>query len=144
MSSVKFGDTIQVEYTGRLEDGTVFDSSDRHEEPLEFRVGDGKLIEGFENAVVGMQIGEEKQVTIQPDQGYGPYNPDLVRDLPRKIFPEDKEIQPGKVFIMALQNGKRIPVRISSVEDERITVDLNSPLAGKTLVFTIKVVDIAS
>lgn len=144
MSSVKFGDTIQVEYTGRLEDGTVFDSSDRHEEPLEFRVGDGKLIEGFENAVVGMQIGEEKQVTIQPDQGYGPYNPDLVRDLPRKIFPEDKEIQPGKVFIMALQNGKRIPVRISSVENERITVDLNSPLAGKTLVFTIKVVDIAS
>jgi len=144
VSSVKFGDTIQVEYTGRLEDGTVFDSSDRHEEPLEFRVGDGKLIEGFENAVVGMQIGEEKQVTIQPDQGYGPYNPDLVRDLPRKIFPEDKEIQPGKVFIMALQNGKRIPVRISSVENERITVDLNSPLAGKTLVFTIKVVDIAS
>jgi FKBP-type peptidyl-prolyl cis-trans isomerase 2 len=141
---VKIGDTIQVEYTGRLEDGTVFDSSDRHDEPLEFTVGDGKLIEGFENAVVGMELGEEKEVTIQPEEGYGPYNPDLVRDIPRKIFPEDKEIQAGMVFVMALQNGKRIPVRISGVEGERVTVDLNSPLAGKTLVFTIKIVDIAS
>ena len=144
VSSVKIGDIIKVEYTGRLQDGTVFDSSEKHKEPLEFTVGKGKIIEGFENAVVGMEIGQEKEIIIAPEKGYGLHNPNLVRDIPRKIFPEDREIKPGMVFIMALQNGKKIPVRITGVEEEKVTVDLNSPLAGKTLLFTIKIVNIAA
>ena len=144
MATVKKGDTIKVEYTGRLEDGTVFDTSDNHEEPLEFTVGDEKLIKGFDNAVVGMQEGEEKKVTIPPEEAYGNHNPELVRDLPRDIFPEDQEVEPGMVFMMALQDGRKIPVRIAEVMDGQVKVDLNSPLAGKTLVFTIKIVEIAS
>jgi len=144
MAAVKKGDTIKVEYTGRLEDGTVFDTSDNHDEPLEFTVGDQKLIKGFDNAVVGMQEGEEKEVTIPPEEGYGSHNPELVRDLPRDIFPEDQEVQPGMVFMMALQDGRKIPVRIAEVMDGQVKVDLNSPLAGKTLVFKIKIVEIAS
>ena len=71
VSSVKIGDIIKVEYTGRLQDGTVFDSSEKHKEPLEFTVGEGKIIEGFENAVVGMEIGQEKEIIIAPEKGYG-------------------------------------------------------------------------
>ena len=144
MDTVQEGDTITVEYEGRLEDGTVFDSSDKHEEPLEFTVGEGKIIKGFDQAVVGMKLGEEKEVTVPPEQAYGQHNPELVRDLPRNVFPEDQEIQPGMVFMMALPDGRQVPVRIAEVAEEQVKVDLNSPLAGKTLTFTIKIVEIAS
>jgi FKBP-type peptidyl-prolyl cis-trans isomerase 2 len=144
MTTVKKGDTIKVEYTGRLQDGTIFDTSDNHDEPLEFTVGDQKLIKGFDEAVVGMNEGEEKEVTILPEDAYGVHNPDLIRDLPRDIFPEEQEVQPGMMFMMALQDGRKIPVRIANVSDETVTVDLNSPLAGKTLIFTIRIVSIAS
>lgn len=144
MDSVKEGDTVSVEYTGRLEDGTVFDSSDQHGEPLQFTVGEGKIIKGFDHAVIGMKIGEEKEVSIPPEEAYGHHNPELVRDLPRNVFPEDQEIKPEMVFMMALPDGRQVPVRISKVGEEQVTVDLNSPLAGKTLLFTIKLVTIAS
>lgn len=144
METVQEGDTITVEYEGRLEDGTVFDSSDKHEEPLQFTVGEGKIIKGFDQAVVGMKVGEKKEVTVPPDQAYGQHNPELVRDLPKNVFPEDQEIQRGMVFMMSLPDGRQVPVRIAEVGDEQVKVDLNSPLAGKTLTFTIKVVSIAS
>lgn len=144
MDTVKEGDTITVEYEGRLEDGTVFDSSDKHEEPLQFTVGEGKIIKGFDQAVLGMKVGEEKEVTVPPEQAYGQHNPELVRDLPRNVFPEDQEIQRGMVFMMSLPDGRQVPVRIAEVGEEQVKVDLNSPLAGKTLKFTIKIVSIAS
>jgi FKBP-type peptidyl-prolyl cis-trans isomerase 2 len=144
MDIVQEGDTITVEYEGRLEDGTVFDSSDKHDEPLEFTVGEGKIIKGFDQAVVGMKVGEEKEVIVPPEQAYGQHNPELVRDLPRNVFPEDQEIQQGMVFMMSLPDGRQVPVRIAEVADETVKVDLNSPLAGKTLKFTIKIVSIAS
>jgi len=144
MDSVKEGDTVSVEYTGRLEDGTVFDSSDQHGEPLQFTVGEGKIIKGFDHAVIGMKIGEEKEVSIPPEEAYGHHNPELVRDLPRNVFPEDQEIKPEMVFMMALPDGRQVPVRIAEVAEEQVKVDLNSPLAGKTLLFTIKLVNIAS
>jgi len=144
MDSVKEGDTVSVEYTGRLEDGTVFDSSDQHGEPLQFTVGEGKIIKGFDHAVIGMKIGEEKEVSIPPEEAYGHHNPDLVRHLPRHVFPEDQEIKPEMVFMMALPDGRQVPVRIAEVAEEQVKVDLNSPLAGKTLLFTIKLVNIAS
>jgi FKBP-type peptidyl-prolyl cis-trans isomerase 2 len=139
---VKKGDKIKVEYIGTLEDGSIFDSSDKHEAPLEFTVGSGQLIKGFEDAVIGMKIGEEKEIKLPPEEAYGPHNPELVKDMPKDIFPENQEIQPGMVFVVGLQDGRQIPVWISKVSEDSVTVDLNPPLAGKTLNFKIKVVEI--
>lgn len=144
MTVVKIGDTIKVEYTGRLEDGTVFDSSEHQGSPLEFTVGEKTIIKGFDSAVVGMSLGEEKEVTIPPEEGYGMPNPELIRDLPRNVFPEDQTVEKGMMFMMAFQDGRKAPVTIAKVTDESVTVDLNSPLAGKTLIFKIKIVHIAS
>ena len=144
MDIVKKGDKVKVEYVGSLEDGTVFDSSDMHKAPLEFVVGAGQLIKGFDEAVVGMKVGEEKEVKILPEDAYGLHHPELVKEMPRELFPADQDIQPGMLFMVALQNGRQIPVQISKVSDDEITVDLNSPLAGKTLTFKIKIIDIAA
>jgi len=144
MATVKNGDKVKVEYTGKLEDGTIFDSSEKQGAPLEFTVGQGQLIKGFEQAVVGMQIGEEKQITLAPEEAYGEYNPELVREMPKENFPTEEEIQPGMMFLMNLPDGRQIPVRITAVTEETITLDLNSPLAGKTLIFIIKVIEVAS
>lgn len=144
MSTVENGNTIQVEYEGRLEDGTVFDSSKNHGQPLEFLVGSGQIIKGFDTAVIGMNIGEEKEITIPPEEAYGQYQEDLVRDLPRNSFPDGQEVKTGMVFMMNLEDGRQIPVRISNVTDDAVTIDLNPPLAGKTLIFKIKLVAIVS
>jgi FKBP-type peptidyl-prolyl cis-trans isomerase 2 len=144
MSVVKKGDKIKVEYEGKLEDGTIFDSSKKHEAPLEFTVGEGQLIKGFEEAVVGMNVGEEKEIKLLPEEAYGNHNPELVREMPKETFQSDQEIEPGMMFLMNLPDGRQIPVRITNVSDEKVTIDLNSPLAGKTLVFKIKVLEIGN
>jgi FKBP-type peptidyl-prolyl cis-trans isomerase 2 len=141
---VKKGDKIKVEYTGTLEDGSIFDSSDKHDTPIEFTVGSGKLIKGFEDAVVGMKVGEEKEIKIPPEEAYGSHNPEFVKDMPKNIFPENKQIQIGMVFLVSLQSGRQIPVWISKISENSVTVDLNPPLAGKTLIFKIKIVEIAA
>ena len=144
MSVVKKGDKVKIEYVGSLEDGTVFDSSDKHEAPLEFKVGAGQLIKGFDDAVLGMKKGEEKKITLKPNDAYGELNPELIKELPKNCFPADQDIQPGMMFMMGLQDGRKIQVRISKVSEDTVTVDLNPPLAGKTLIFKIKIIDIAS
>lgn len=143
MTIVKKGNKVKVEYVGTLEDGTVFDSSEKHEAPLEFEAGAGQLIKGFDNAVLGMKQGEEKEIKITPKDAYGEHNPELVKEIPKDCFPQNQEIQPGMVFMMGLQDGRKIPVRISQVSNDTVTIDLNPPLAGKKLTFKIKVVDIA-
>ncbi len=142
MSVVKKGDTVKVEYVGKLEDGTVIDSSDQHDKPLEFVAGEGQLIKGFDDAVMGMEEGDEKEVTITPNEGYGEHNPELVRDMPRNIFPEDQKLEKNMVYILNLPDGRKIPVRISDFSEETVKVDLNPPLAGKTLIFKIKLLEI--
>ena len=141
---VKKGDKIKVEYTGTLEDGSIFDSSEKHEAPIEFTVGSGKLIKGFEDAVVGMEVGEEKEIKIPPEEAYGLHNAEFVKDMPRSIFPENKQMQIGMVFLVSLESGRQIPVWISKISENSVTVDLNPPLAGKTLIFKIKIVEIAA
>lgn len=143
MKIVKKGDKITVSYVGMLEDGTVFDSTEKHDSLLEFEAGSGELIKGFDDAVIGMGEGEEREVTVAARDAYGEHNPELIKQLPRQMFP-DQQIQPGMVFMMNLQNGRQCPVRISDVSEDTITVDLNPPLAGKTLIFKIKIVSIAS
>jgi len=142
MGRVKKGDKVKVDYIGMLEDGTIFDSSEKHSAPLEFVAGGGQLIKGFDDAVIGMNIGEEKEIKIPPEEAYGMPNPDFVKEVPRDCFPKDQEIMPGMVFVMKMENGKQIPLRISLVSDDKVTVDLNPPLAGKTLIFKIKLLDI--
>ena len=106
MKSVEKGDKVKVEYTGKLEDGTIFDSSEKQGAPLEFEVGAGQVIKGFDEAVVGMKKDEEKEITLKPEEGYGERNPELVKDMPKESFPKDQEIKPGMVFMMKVQDGR--------------------------------------
>ena len=110
---------------------------------IPFLIGFNKqLIQGFDTGVIGMQVGEEKELIIEPREAYGEYNPEFVKDMPRQNFPEDQEIQPGMIFMAELQDGRQVPVRISKVSEDTITIDLNPPLAGKTLIFKVKVIEI--
>lgn len=140
---IKTGDKVTVEYEGTLDDGTVFDSSERHDEPLTFEVGAGQIIKGFENAMVGMEKGDEKNIILQPSDAYGEHNPELIKALPRDQFPKEEEIKSGMRCFMRLPDGRQIPAVIVEAADETVTIDLNHPLSGKTLNFKIKVVDVS-
>lgn len=137
---VKNGDKIKVEYEGKLEDGTVFDSSEKHGKPLEVEVGTGQLIKGFESALIGMEPGEEKEIKLQPADAYGEQNPQMVQKLPRDKLPPEPEPQPGMVLGVKLPDGAQFPAKIMEVTDNEVTIDLNHPLAGKVLIFKIKIV----
>lgn len=143
-NKVKDGDTVRIEYKGTLDDGSVFDSSERHGQPLEFKIGAGQVIKGFENAIIGMKLGEEKKIKLQPSEAYGDFNPQLIKKVPRGQIPNEKGLKPGMILVIGLPNGIRIPAMITEVTDELVTMDLNHPLAGKTLNFEIKVVYISS
>jgi FKBP-type peptidyl-prolyl cis-trans isomerase 2 len=140
---VKKGDKIKVDYTGTLDDGTVFDTSEG-KQPLEFTVGEGKIIKGFDNAVIGMEKGEEKEVKIESTDAYGDPNPDMLKKIPREKLPPEQEPKPGMVLALKTPDGRQFPAKIKEVTDTEITIDLNHPLAGKTLNFKIKVVDIVA
>ena len=141
--AVKKGDKIKVDYTGTLEDGTVFDASAKVGKPLEFEVGSGMIISGFDNAVIGMKKGEEKEVKIEAKDAYGEPNPQLIKKIPKEQLPQDKEPKKGMVLGITLPNGAQMPAIIKEVSDKDITLDLNHPLAGKTIIFKIKIVDIS-
>ena len=139
--SVSNGDTVKVEYTGKLSDGSVFDSSEG-EDPLEFTMGEGQLIPGFENAVEGMEVDEEKTVTIEADNAYGQKKDDFIQGFPKDSLPDEIPAEKGQQLQLQTQDGQAIPGMITKVTDDEITVDMNHPLAGKDLTFDIKVVDI--
>ncbi len=141
---VKQGDKVEIEYTGKFEDGTVFDSSEKHGKPLEFEVGKGQIIKGFEDAVVGMEVGDEKEITLPPEEAYGNFNPQLQKKVPREQLPKDPEPKPGMMLAIGTPDGRQFPAKIVEVTDSEVTIDLNHPLAGKTLIFKIKVVKISS
>lgn len=141
-NSVEAGSTVKVEYTGSFENGTIFDSSEMQGQPLEFQAGAGQMIKGFDQAVIGMKVGEEKTITLIPEDAYGSYNPDLVATMPREELPDERPIKPGMSIIIGMQNGQQVPALITEVNKNNFTIDLNHPLAGKILVFKIKVVDI--
>lgn len=142
--TIKTGDKVKIEYTGTLDDGVVFDSSADHGTPLEFEVGGGQVIKGFDDAVLGMKENEEKQFSILPADAYGEHDPTLVQKVPREVFPQDAELVPGLLFEAGLPTGEKVPATITEVQGEIVTVDLNHPLAGKRLNFKIKVSAIAS
>ncbi len=138
--TIKAGDTISVHYTGRLESGEVFDSSEGRE-PLKFTVGSGMLIKGFDDAVTGMKKGEQKTVTIAPEQGYGERNEEMFVDIPRQNIPEDLPLTTGVQVQLQDPNGNPVAAVVSEISDENVRMDLNHFLAGKTLEFDIAIVE---
>lgn len=143
MSKAKEGDTVKVHYTGSLEDGSVFDSSKERDEPLEFTLGEGQLIPGFEKAVEGMGVGDSTSVDIPSKEAYGDRRDDLEMEISREELPDNIEPEVGmQLQMQQQQNGKAIPVQITAVDEETVTLDANHPLAGKDLKFDIEVVDI--
>ncbi|KAI9449141.1 peptidylprolyl isomerase FKBP-type [Russula earlei] len=142
MQQVKKGDTVKVHYHGKLTDGTTFDSSEGRE-PLEFEVGGGMVIEGFDNGVTGMTIGEKKTVVIPFLEAYGPLQEEMIMEFPRDRFPADLVPQVGLQLSMSDNAGNQYPVVITEVKDEVVILDANHPLAGKDLVFDLELVEIA-
>lgn len=142
MTTVKEGDTIKVHYTGRLDDDTVFDTS-RNRDPLEFTVGAGRMIAGFDAAVRGMAVGDAKSVSIPPEEAYGPVNDELIAEVPRNRLPDDMDPAPGQVLQAKREDGSSMDLRVLAVNDDSIRVDGNFFLAGKTLNFDIEVMEIA-
>lgn len=141
--TAKDGDRVRVHYTGRLEDGQVFDSSRDDEgqgEPLEFTVGAGEVIPGFDEAVRGMQINEKKTVEIEPEEAYGPRREGLVASVSRDAAQFPVEPQVGMRFSLPLQDGNQIEVVVTEVTEQQVTIDGNHPLAGEKLIFDVELV----
>lgn len=141
MKQAAAGDTVKVHYTGTLKSGAEFDSS-RGREPLKFRLGEGKVIPGFEDAITGLKPGECKTVEIPSDRAYGSYSTELVWQVDRKNIPADIELTEGMMLESVQSDGRRIPVRVTEILDTSVTVDANHPLAGEDLTFEVELVEI--
>jgi peptidylprolyl isomerase len=142
MPHAQSGDTVRVHYTGTLADGSVFDSS-RGRDPLEFTLGEGRVIAGFDDAIAGMAPGEERQVIIPADQAYGSRRDELVISVSRDQFPAGMEPAVG-MEVELTQGGQRAVARITEMADEEVTIDANHPLAGRDLTFDLELVEIDS
>lgn len=142
MATAKSGDTVAVHYTGSLADGTIFDSSREHE-PLSFTVGEGQVIAGFNDTIEGMSIGESVTVTIPAANAYGEYNEQFVITVPPADIPPEIEVEVGMDLQLHQEDGGAIPVRVTEVTDDHVTLDANHPLAGQDLTFEIELVSIS-
>ena len=141
MAQAKQGDTVKVHYTGKFEDGTVFDTSiDR--EPLEFTIGEGQLIPGFEKAVVGMEPGQARTTEVPAEEAYGPYNEDMLLVVEKDQFPTDVDPQVDQQLQVRQADGSTFVVRVTDVSDSEVTLDANHPLAGEDLTFEIELLEI--
>ena len=143
MSVAKAGDAVQVHYTGKLADGEVFDSSEGRE-PLGFSLGSGNVIPGFENAILGMQIGEVKDVVIPVNEAYGERHEQMIQTVPRDQMDLGVEPEVGMTVELHSESGEVIPLVISEVTETTVTVDGNHPLAGQELHFNIRLVEISA
>jgi len=143
MQQVKKGDKVKVHYHGRLNNGDTFDKSEGRE-PLEFEVGSGMVIKGFDDGVTGMAVGEKKTVNIPFDQAYGPRNPDMMIEMPKDRFPKDMEIEVGMPLGMSDGHGQQFQVVIAEIKDDVVLLDANHPLAGQDLVFDLELVEIVT
>jgi len=139
---VEKNNKVTIEYEGRFDtkDGEVFDTSEG-KDPLEFVSGVGMVVPGFDNAIMGMEKGEEKEITLKPEEAYGEYNDKLKQKIPRNVLPKEQTPEVGMVLVMATPEGQQMPAKILEVTDEEVTIDINHPLAGKTLYFKIKLKD---
>lgn len=143
MAQAKTGDIVKVHFTGKLEDGSIFGTS-VNSEPLEFKLGEGRIIPGVEKAVEGMNVGESKTVQIPSEQAYGQHREELVEQVGRDKFPPDVEPQVGQRFEVPNQQGQPVVVTVVDVSDSNITLDANHPLAGKDLTFELELLETPS
>ena len=141
MQQAKKGDKVKVHYHGKLTDGTTFDSSEGRE-PLEFTIGSGMVIPGFDKGVTGMAVGEKKTITIPSDQAYGPKQEELIMEFPVAQFPPEISPEPGMTLSMSDGQGQSFPVTVIEVKDGNVVIDANAPLAGEDLVFDLELIDI--
>jgi len=143
METVDNGSIVKVHYTGTLASGEVFDSSEGRE-PLEVTIGQGQLIKGFENALMGMVVSEKKTFTLPPDQAYGNRDDEAVRSFPRDQIPPGMDIQVGQMLALSTPDGQQVPAKVTDLDTNSIILDLNHPLAGESLTFAIEVVSISA
>jgi len=141
MAQAQDGDTVKVHYTGKLDNGAIFDSS-AEREPLEFKLGEDQLIPGFEKAVVGMNTGESKTIRIAAEEAYGPRRQEMVLVVNRTDFPDDIEPNVGEQLRMMDPNGREFRVKVMETSEETVTLDGNHPLAGEDLTFDLQLVEI--
>lgn len=138
---VKKGDKVKLHYTGRIKDGDMFDSSKRRE-PLQFEAGAGQVIKAIDEAVIGMETGEKKNFTVEPEEGFGPYYENLLIDMPIEKFPQGISPREGMQLQLANEEGKSVPVIVKEVNDTSVKLDANHPLAGKELDFEVELIAI--
>jgi peptidylprolyl isomerase len=141
MEEAKHGDTVKVHYTGKLQDGIVFDSS-RKRDPLEFTIGEGRIIPGFEQAVVGMNPGQSKIAKVPAEKAYGPHREEMVAVLDREQFPEHVKPAVGQRLQIREAEGRTVIVTVTDVTESSVTLDANHPLAGEDLTFDIELLEI--
>jgi peptidylprolyl isomerase len=141
MTQATAGDTVRIHYTGTLQDGSVFDSSDGRD-PLEFQLGAGQIIQGLDQAIEGMAAGEQKTVTIPAAEAYGDYQAEARQTIPREQIPADIELEVGTMLQMQTPDGGAVPVQVAEVAEEAVILDANHPLAGKDLTFAVEVVSV--
>ena len=138
MSIAQDGKTVTVHYSGTLEDGTEFDNSYKREQPINFKIGSGEMIAGFESAVLGMKVGEKKSVTLKPEDAYGQRTDEAIKSFGREQFPEDFEVVEGAFVSAQTEDNMQIMARIVSFEGDGGGLDFNHPMAGKSLTFNIE------
>src|SRR5689334_11180078 len=141
MQQVKKGDKVKVHYHGKLRSGETFDSSNGRE-PLEFTVGSGQVIKGFDDGVKGMKIGDKKTVEINVENAYGEKSPEMIIEFPKTQFPPDMNPEQGQQLMMSNGDGQSFPVTVAEVREESVLLDANHPLAGQDLIFDLELVDI--
>ncbi len=142
MTQAKNGDTVKIHYTGTLSDGRVFESS-KEGDPFEFVIGEGNVISGIEKEVEEMSVGDKKQISIPPEEAWGERREDLVVDVPKDEIPENISPEIGMQLQVGNQDGSTLRVTVTHVDDEKVVLDGNHPLAGQTLVFDLELVEIA-
>jgi len=142
MAQAKTGDTVKVHYTGKLKDGTIFDTSEGRD-PIEFTLGEKQVIPGFEKAVEGMKVGQKTVAAIPMDEAYGPRQENLVVEVDENSFPQDINPEVGQMLTMQQPDGQKVNVRVAELAEGRVKLDANHPLAGEDLTFEIEVVEVA-
>jgi peptidylprolyl isomerase len=142
MKQAKSGDKVKVHYHGKLTNGETFDSS-AGRAPLEFEIGSGSVIKGFDEGVTGMAVGDKKTINIPAQEAYGPHNPEMVIDMPKDRFPEDMKLEQGMPLMMSNGSGQNFQVVVTEIREESVMLDANHPLAGKDLVFDLELVEIS-
>jgi len=137
----KKGSTVSIDYTGKLETGETFDSS-KGRGVLEFEIGDGKIVKGLEDSIVGMKVGDEKKITVNPENAYGKRNESLVKEVPKSTIPKEIKLKKGLILMFKREDGYKTPATVTEIKKDIVKIDFNHPLAGKKLKFEIKLVDI--